>query len=301
MSISRSDATPETGPDLDPAARPEAKPGPDLAAAIVIPARYASTRYPGKPLVPLRGASGVARSLLERSVSAARAAIRASGQRISLHVATDDPRIAAEAERIGAAVVMTSPTCRNGTERVAEAVARANQAAPIVVNLQGDAPLTPPAFVTALVAAMQRDPAIGMATPVLRCSEETVRNLLADRRAGQVGATTAVFDRAGRALYFSKEVLPFTAGQGVIEGRVPVFHHVGLYAYRPETLAAYTGWTPGELEQLEGLEQLRFLENGHPVQVVDVTSLAPGAAFWELNNPSDVALIESYLQRMGME
>lgn len=285
-------STPGPGPDLDPTP----------AVAIIIPARYASSRYPGKPLVPLRGASGVARSLLERSVMAARAAIAVSDQAsdggISLHVATDDARIAAEARRIGAAVVMTSDTCRNGTERVAEAVARAGITAPLVVNLQGDAPLTPPAFVTALLAAMQHDPACGMATPVLRCSDEMVDNLLADRRAGRVGATTAVFGQQGRALYFSKEVLPFGAGR---EGGAPVFHHVGLYAYRQPALAAYAGWAPGALEQAEGLEQLRFLENGHPVQVVEVADPAPGAAFWELNNPSDVPLIEGYLRRMGME
>ena len=234
-------------------------------ACIIIPARYASTRYPGKPLVALTGAGGVARSLLERSVIAARAAVAQAGGDIPLYVATDDGRIADEAERIGAPVILTSDTCRNGTERVAEAVATAGITAPIVVNLQGDAPLTPPQFVTALIAAMRADAAVQMATPVLRCDAEALENFLADRRAGRVGATTVVSDRQGRALYFSKEVIPYTAGHTVVEGVVPVFHHVGLYAYRPETLAAYIGWDQGPLERLEGLEQLRFLENGHPV------------------------------------
>jgi 3-deoxy-manno-octulosonate cytidylyltransferase (CMP-KDO synthetase) len=106
-----------------------------------------------------------------------------------------------------------------------------------------------------------------------------------------------VSNRLEQALYFSKEVIPFTNGQGVVAGAVPVFHHVGVYAYRPVALAAYMGWEPGPLETLEGLEQLRFLENGHPVRTVEVT--APGAVFWELNNPSDVPLIEGYLARMG--
>ena len=265
-------------------------------ACIIIPARHASTRYPGKPLVPLRGASGTPRTLIERSVMAARAAAQGT---IPIFVATDDDRIAAEAQRIGADVIMTSDTCRNGTERVAEAVARAGISAEIVVNLQGDAPLTPPHFINALIAAMRGDPACGMATPCLRCDAETVENLLADRRAGRVGATTVVADRAGRALYFSKEVIPFTNGQGMVGGVVPVFHHVGVYAYRPAALAAYAVWEPGPLEALEGLEQLRFLENGHPIRLVEV--LAPGAVFWELNNPSDVPLIEGYLARMGQD
>ena len=268
-------------------------------ACIIIPARYASTRYPGKPLVALRGANGVARSLLERSVTAGRAALAQDSRITGLYVATDDDRIAAEAARIGADVIMTDSACRNGTERVAQAVARAGIAAEIVVNLQGDAPLTPPGFVTALVAAMRADPGLGVATPVLRCDAETLENFLADRRAGRVGATTVVSDRAGRALYFSKEVIPFTGGQSVVNGVVPVFHHVGLYAYRPAALVAYAGFETGPLEMLEGLEQLRFLENGHPVATVEVS--APGAAFWELNNPSDVALIEGYLARMGID
>jgi len=263
-----------------------------MDACIIIPARYASTRYPGKPLVPLRGVNGVARSLLERSIIAA----RATG--LPVWVATDDARIADEAARVGAPVILTSERCRNGTERVAEAVARAGIAAQVVVNLQGDAPLTPPHFVAALIAALRADPDAAMATPALRCDPQALGNLLADRAAGRVGATTVVRDQRGRALYFSKEVLPF-AGSWPGTGTVPVFHHVGLYAYRPEALQRYVALPPGDLEQLEGLEQLRFLENGLPVLATEVT--APGAVFWELNNPSDVPLIESAMARMQID
>ena len=263
---------------------------------IIVPARFASSRYPGKPLATLKGASGVARTLLERSVMAARAA---AGIEAAIYVATDDDRIADEAARIGADVIMTAEECRNGTERVAQAVERAGIDTDIVVNLQGDAPLTPPSFVTSLVDAMRADKGAGIATPVLRCDEEALGNFMADRRAGRVGATTVVSNAHGQALYFSKEVIPFTDGRTSVDGVVPVFHHVGLYAYRRPALEAYVGWEPGPLETLEGLEQLRFLENGHPIKSVEVS--APGAAFWELNNPSDVPLIEGYLKRMGME
>ena len=268
-------------------------------AVIVIPARYASTRYLAKPLATLRGASGTPRSLIERSVRAAQKGAEDAGGGIAVYVATDDARIADEAQRIGAEVIMTSESCRNGTERVAEAVARAGLSQEIIVNLQGDAPLTPAHFVTALIGAMRADPATGIATPVLRCDAEAVQNFIADRAAGRVGATTVVSNRLGQALYFSKEVIPFTNGLGVVAGEVPVFHHVGVYAYRRPALAAYMGWEPGPLELLEGLEQLRFLENGHPVRTVEVT--APGAKFWELNNPSDVPLIEGYLAQMGWD
>jgi 3-deoxy-manno-octulosonate cytidylyltransferase (CMP-KDO synthetase) len=266
------------------------------AACIIIPARYESSRYPGKPLVPLTGAHGTRRSLLERVLIAARRAAEAV-EISGIHVATDDDRIAAEAGRLGAQVIMTDSTCLNGTERVAQAVARAGIEDEIIVNLQGDAPLTPPAFVAALVEAMRADPARQVATPVLRCSTEALENFLADRRAGRVGATTVVSDQGGQALYFSKEVIPYTGGQALRD--VPVFHHVGLYAYRQPALRAYTrtGMTP--LERIEGLEQLRFLETGQKIAAIEVESA--GAAFWELNNPTDVPLIEGYLARMGMD
>lgn len=267
------------------------------SACIILPARYASTRYPGKPLALLRGATGKAKTLLERSLEAARQA--ALGTDMPIFIATDDARIADEAARLNANVIMTSPDCRNGTERVAEAFAKTGQSHDIIINLQGDAPLTPPHFITALLQAMRADPTIEMATPMLRCDHETVANLIEDRRCGRVGATTVVCDNANRALYFSKEVIPFTNGKGVVGGTVPVFHHVGVYAYRPKALHAYNAWPQGPLEMLEGLEQLRFLENGHKVQMVEVT--APNRAFWELNNPSDVPLIEGYLARMGVE
>ncbi len=114
-----------------------------------------------------------------------------------------------------------------------------------------------------------------------------------------MGATTAVFDQEGRALYFSKEVLPFT-GRALEPGETcPVFHHVGVYAYRPGALARYVAMAPGPLEQWEGLEQLRFMEHGLPVHCVEVE--ARGAHFWELNNPEDVPRIEQVLAESGIE
>jgi len=267
-------------------------------AVIIIPARYASTRYPAKPLATLKGANGVERSLLERSTIAARAAAQATPGVTGVYVATDDDRIAAEAQRIGVEVIMTDPACANGTERVAQAVTRAGLTQPIIVNLQGDAPLTPPHFVSALIEAMRADDARQVATPVLRCDREALDNFRADRKAGRVGATTVVRDTLGNAIYFSKEVIPYA--DGIKPGDIiPVFHHVGLYAYTPQALTLYSSLATGQLEQIEGLEQLRFLEHGHKIAAVEVT--APGAAFWELNNPSDVPLIEGYLKRMGID
>lgn len=266
-----------------------------MATLLVIPARYASTRYPGKALVELTGATGERKTLVRRSWEAAMAV-----QGIDrVVVATDDSRIRDEAQSFGADVVMTSDACENGTERCAEAHDVLGQRFDIVVNLQGDAPLTPSWFVEELVMALDAHPTAEVATPVLRCSGRALSGFLEDRRAGRVGATTAVFGIENHALYFSKEVIPYTPHDFPPDAMTPVFHHVGVYAYRPSALAAYPRWKPGPLESLEGLEQLRFLERERPVLCVEVE--ARGRQFWELNNPEDVPRIEAMLAEMGIE
>ncbi len=266
-----------------------------MSVLIVIPARYASTRYPGKPLAELTGATGKTRTLIERSW---RAACDVDGvDRVV--VATDDDRIKKAAEGFGAEVVMTSTECANGTERCAEAHAALGGNFEVVVNLQGDAPLTPPWFIEDLVNGLKAAPDMGLATPVLRCDGATLNSLLQDRREGRVGGTTAVFAADHSALYFSKEVIPYQSGAYEDADDTPVFHHVGVYAYRPDALAAYPDWTVGPLETLEGLEQLRFLENGRKILCVVVE--ARGREFWELNNPQDMPKIESMMHKMGLE
>lgn len=257
-----------------------------MKVLIVIPARAASARFPNKPLAPIRGATGVAKPLIQRSWDAAKAV--AGGHRVV--VATDDDSIASVVDGFGGEVVMTAETCRNGTERCAQAHRSLGDQFDLVVNLQGDALLTPPHLVEALVNAMSDNPDIAMATPVLPTSSDMRAALLADRKADRVGGTTAVFRPNGEALYFSKEVLPHGGD---------VFHHVGVYAYRPQALTAYVDWAPGRFELAEGLEQLRFLENGMPVHCVQVDD--HGLPFWEVNNPEDVPKVEAMLAQLGKE
>jgi len=266
-----------------------------MAVLLVIPARYASTRYPGKALAELTGATGVRKTLIQRSWEAARA-VPGIGRVV---VATDDARIRATAEGFGAEVVMTSTSCRNGTERCAEAHDALGARFDMVVNLQGDAPLTPPWFIEDLVAGLDAHPTAEVATPVLRASGRALSGFHEDRRAGRVGTTTAVFGIDRKALYFSKEVIPYTTEDYPDSAATPVFHHVGVYAYRPSALAAYPRWSPGALEQLEGLEQLRFLERERPVLCVEVE--ARGRPFWEINNPEDVTKVETILAELGVE
>lgn len=262
-----------------------------MKTVIFIPARYASTRYPAKPLATLRQKDGTTKTLIEMSWEAA---CRIEGVD-AVYVATDDDRIADAARGFGADVVMTDEACENGTARCADALANSGVDADLIVNFQGDAPLTPPWFVEALIDAMKSDEGLGMATPVLRCDRATYDAFKEDRAQGRVGGTTAVFDKDMNALYFSKEVLPYI-DPGKLPDPLPVFHHVGVYAYRPDALAAYTATPVCDLETLEGLEQLRFLHAGVPVRCVEVD--ARGRVFWELNNPTDVPRIEKALEAL---
>jgi len=213
-------------------------------------------------------------------------------------IATDSDEIYNHSKGFGADVVMTSKDCANGTERCSDALRNMHQDYDIIVNLQGDAPLTPAWFVEDLVNGLKNTPTVAVATPVLRCDGAALNGFVTDRKAGRVGGTTAVFNRSNHALYFSKEVIPFSANVYENHAPTPVFHHVGVYVYRAQVLADYQGWKTGPLEIQEGLEQLRFLENGEDILCVEVDGR--GRSFWELNNPSDVERIEQHLCEIGI-
>jgi len=265
-----------------------------MRSVILIPARFASSRYPGKPLVELRGAGGTPKPLIQRSFEAAS---RVPGVE-QVHIVTDDARIREAGERLGASVIITSEACRNGTERCAEALGSLGDV-DLVVNLQGDALLTPPGFVTALVDHMRANPNTAVATPAMRQRWSEVRALEAEEAQGRVGGTSVVTDNDGRALYFSKRLIPYL-GKAALDGEMsPVRLHIGVYAYRPEALTTYAATPVSELEELEGLEQLRFLAAGLPIDVVEVET--PPFTLRELNNPEDVASIEAALSEAGLD
>lgn len=262
---------------------------------VIIPARFASTRYPGKPLATLIGATGIAKSLIHRSWECATAIPGCAG----VWVATDDERIADEVERFGGQVVMTSSDCANGTERCADAAERLGVDNEYVVNLQGDAPLTPAHLVPALLERLEAKPDCVMATPAVRCTASTYSHMATDVAHGRVGGTTVVMDAESRALYFSKRLIPYI-DPATGANRASACHlHLGVYAYRPGALQAYAAHGPSEAERLEGLEQLRFLHLGLPITVVASEPLG-----WdpiELNNPSDVPVIERLLKQRKVD
>ena len=262
--------------------------------AVIIPARYRSSRYPAKPLALLTGATGEAKTLIRRSWECA----ATIADPAAIWIATDDDRIADAVRGFGGQVVMTAEACANGTERCADAIARLGIAPEIVVNLQGDAPLTPGHVVTALADALRASPAVAMTTPAIRCTQSTYAHLVEDQAQGRVGGTTVVFGADNRALYFSKRVIPHLPPEDAALPFPPVHLHLGVYAYRPEALRRYVALGPSELERLEGLEQLRFLAGGIPVGVVPFDPIGWDAI--ELNNPTDVGPIEAILKARGI-
>lgn len=263
----------------------------DDKTIIIIPARFASTRFPGKPLHPLAGPSGEAKPLIRWTWETACAVPGVD----AVYVATDSDEIARVAAGFGAEVVMTSPDCRNGTERCADAVRRLGGRPRLVVNVQGDAPLTPGYAIAALIERAGSGDGAAVHTPALRCSLEQFERLEQDARRGIVGATTAACTASGRALYFSKQMIPYQPLDRRQHG-VGTLLHMGIYAYTPAALDAYVDHPETDLERLEGLEQLRFLEFGAHVQVVPVDP--PAWDIWELNNPADAAIVERGLARM---
>ena len=236
---------------------------------LVIPARRRSTRLPNKLLLRESG-----KTVLEHTFDAASQAHCPS----AVLVATDDSEIAAEARRFGAQVVMTSPDCPSGTDRVAEAV-RQVEGAQLIVNLQGDEPEIDPAAIDQLVELLWENPAAAMATLATPIHE---RSQLEDPACVKV-----VFDDAGRALYFSRSPIPHVRewDDALLESTPPLFHqHIGIYAYRRDLLLRLASLPPGRHEQLEKLEQLRVLDQGETILVSLVDEPTQG-----IDTPADYA------------
>lgn len=259
---------------------------------IIVPARYGSRRFPGKPLIEIRHTGGVSKPLVQWSYDAGRAVHGAD----AVIVATDDERIARTVAGFGGISLMTSEHCANGTERVADCLYQLPNAE-LIINLQGDALLTPPAFVEALISYMKANPQAQVATIAVRCSTETFKHLANDAAQGRVGGTTVVLNGASQALYFSKRILPYLPEGLTPDANTPILLHLGLYAYRRGALEQYVGTGVTMLETVEGLEQLRFLVAGTPISVL--TFEETGYPIVEVNNPSDISIVEGIISARG--
>lgn len=244
--------------------------GSERCVAGIIPARWGSSRFPGKPLHILAGKPLIQhvheRGLECRSID-------------RLLIATDDDRIRETAEGFGASVVMTAPEHPSGTDRIAEAAAAIPEATH-VVNLQGDEPLLDAALIDTMVGTLVNDPGLEMIT-----AANPIRDTaqLEDPNIVQV-----VLDRSGHALYFSRSNIPY---RRLTPDAVQSYRHIGLYGYRRDFLEQFVAWPPGVLEQAEQLEQLRALENGARIRVLVTDHEAIG-----LDTPEQVPRLESLLR-----
>ncbi len=257
-----------------------------MKVAIFIPARFNSRRLPGKPMIAVAG-----RSLLQRVWTIAQAVEGVSG----VFVTTDDQRIADHARTFGAPAILTSADCATGTDRVHAALRDLADPPDAVINLQGDAVLTPPWVVQALVDAFHADPSLGMVTAAVRCSWKQLDEIRALKQQSPTSGTLVTMDRFGRALYFSKAIIPYLRKP---DGEAPPVHrHIGIYGYARDVLARLSALEPTPLEKAEQLEQLRALENGIPikVEVVDYRGRTHGS----IDSPEDIAVVEEIIAREG--
>ena len=236
----------------------------------VIPARYASVRFPGKPLVPLAG-----RPMVLHVLAAARAARRLD----EVLIATDDSRIADVVRENGGEALLTSPDAATGTDRLAEAARHLD--GDVYVNIQGDEPLMPPENVDAVVETLLANPDREIATIALASIDEA--------EARDPNVVKVAVARDGRALYFSRAPIPYARS-----GAPAYRKHLGLYAYRAGALSKVAALPPSPLEKLESLEQLRWLEAGWSIWVGNAVADSIG-----VDTPADLARAEKILENRG--
>jgi 3-deoxy-manno-octulosonate cytidylyltransferase (CMP-KDO synthetase) len=246
-----------------------------------------------KPLLPIAGVS-----LLHRTIALGRRAMRDLPD-AALLVATDDARIADHAAEAGCEAVLTSPDISTGSGRALAAAESLATPPAIVVNLQGDSPFQPPEALAAMVRALDEG-AAEVATPVVRLSWAALDALRVHKQVAPFSGTTCVRAPDGRALWFSKQILPAIRGEDRLREDAPlspVWRHVGLYAYRLAALRAFEAATPTALEQLEGLEQLRLMELGIPIAAVEIAP--PRFDSSGIDTAADIARAEALIAAHG--
>jgi len=250
-----------------------------LRFKVVIPARYASTRLPGKPLLNIAGKPMIAH-VCER-------AREADAQEIV--VATDDERIFRTVDDLGIKAIMTNPDHQSGTERIAEVARLCGwDHDEIIVNLQGDEPLIPPAYIREVASALASEQHAGIAT----LAAEIVDN----EEIFNPNAVKVVLNKSGLALYFSRAPIPwergsFTHDGGMPSGKIPYLRHIGMYAYTVDFLNRYCQWEASPLESVEALEQLRILWHGDLIRV-KIVARTPAAG---VDTPEDLIRVEQIL------
>lgn len=245
----------------------------------IIPARYASTRLPGKPLIDMLG-----KPLIQRVVEQARKAID------NVVVATDDERIKEAVEKFGGRAVMTSEKCPSGTDRCREAFEKLGEESDVVINLQGDEPFIDPSLITRLGKAFE-DPSTDIATLTVPFPKTATFKDLNNPNSPKI-----VLDKNGNAMYFSRSVIPFLRDEDpdTWACKHTYYKHIGVYAFRSDVLKEVAALPQGTLEKCESLEQLRWLESGYRIKVIETDHSTIG-----IDTPEDMAKAIEFIKAHG--
>lgn len=247
-----------------------------MRAVVIIPSRFGSARFDGKPLADICGKPMI-QWVYQRASQA--------GCVDAVHVATDDVRIRDAVEGFGGKAVMTSSACRSGTDRVAEAAEHLGlEMQDVVINIQGDQPLVDPRCFDAVVQPFHDDPLVQMSTLAFA--------IVDPREISDPKDVKVTFDQKGDALYFSRAAIPH--GRDGSEG-YDTYKHLGVYAYTREFLERFRSLAPGRLETIEKLEQLRAMEHGYPIRVVVTPYDSP-----EVDLPVDIQRVQEKMAAMGL-
>ncbi len=266
-----------------------------MKLAIAIPARYASTRFPGKPLAMING-----KSMLQRVLEVANKAAEPY-EDVTIFVATDDKRIVEHASELGATCINTPPSCPTGSDRVLSAIRQLHDWPDFIINLQGDAPFTPPEIIRNIFDAYKSNPRAEVITPVHKLSWKDLDRLREAKNKTPFSGTTAIINEKERALWFSKNIIPAIRKEEELrqESTIsPIYQHIGLYGFRSDILESFCGLPQGTYEQMEGLEQLRMLENNIHIQTVPI-DIEEGLIQSGIDSPEDIIRAENHILNHG--
>lgn len=263
---------------------------------IVIPARYASSRLPGKPLIKIAGIE-----MIKRVADIANFVCQ-QNEGCQYVIATDDQRIEDFSKANDLHVVMTSVDCKNGTERCWDAIQRLGQEPKLIINLQGDNPLCPPWIIQNIIDEWKNYDA-DLYTPCVHLDWEEYEELKKSKEVTPYSGTTVLIDKKGYAMAFSKNIIPAIRKEDKAKSlldKSPVFRHIGLYAYTYETLKNYFSSDESVYEQgyIEGLEQMRFLYNGLKIKMVEVDYQGRETTAG-VDSPEDLERVEAILKKYG--
>ncbi|MFH1333907.1 MAG: 3-deoxy-manno-octulosonate cytidylyltransferase [Pseudomonadota bacterium] len=263
---------------------------------IVIPARYASTRFPGKQLVKIAG-----KEMLLRVWEIAQY-VSNKIENVEAVVATDDERIQSFCEQHDIRYFMTSTECRTGTDRVCEVIQKIDDKFSFVMNLQGDNPLCPPWFIEAMLNEYNNDSSVEVVTPCVNLTWQELDALRSSKIKTPFSGTTAVLNhKTKNAVWFSKQIIPAIRKEEKyrqLSKQSPIYRHIGVYGYRTDILKKLKQLPESYYEKLEGLEQLRFLENGISIRIVAV-DYRGRIGMSGIDSPEDVSKAEALLEKQG--